>query len=294
MLRRLAGDGDVALLARCPVGRVRAGVRRIQPGRPVYAPVHRVVQHEWFDEVDSRFHLRKVDVLALPRSLAVVERRSQRRHSVARRDEIRVGAPRAVRRAVWPAGYAVNPRERRALPAVAAVRTLRPGLPAQAGAQHHQVWPLPRQLFVAETEPPENASREALRHHIRPVDQLFREFHSRRRLQVQVQPELGTVEVGHELARSSPGIPSLTAESCAAGPAARRIRVDYLAPWSASALRDNWPDPIHAKSRLSGFRRRVCARGRWPRGLWLWGEAGEYVLVFSQRGRTLWRRHRRG
>ena len=121
-----AGDGDPRVVAGAPVdavghhGDVGVAVARRRPA------VDGLVEHGRRQEVHARLGLGEVEVLALAGAPPVVERGEQRAQREARRRVVAVGAERAARRAVGPAGEVEEP-DRARRPSCRSRRTSRSG-----------------------------------------------------------------------------------------------------------------------------------------------------------------------
>ena len=169
----LDGDGDVTLETGGLVDAVRAGaIGAVASGLPG-PPIRGEIEDQRLDEMDRGLHLPQVDVLAEPGAATFEDGGGERGHSVARGDEIGVGAPGAGRWAIGPSGEPVQPGERRTLSAESAVRRVRAGLAAEAGAEHHEVRAASGQRRVPQAETIEHAGDETLDEHVSPIDQSF-------------------------------------------------------------------------------------------------------------------------
>ncbi len=144
--------------------------------RPVAGPGHHPTAYVEIDDLrrqklQRHLQLSGIDVLALARSSAMVQRRHDRRRQKAGSDGIGVGHPGSVWGQVWPAGHLIEAGDGAGVVAVASESGGRAALAHEAGAGHDDGGVQGASRLVADAQIVHRAGGEALDVDVRPGDE---------------------------------------------------------------------------------------------------------------------------
>ena len=151
------------------LGRVMRVAVALRLGHLAAAPIGKALGSQ---EVQRRFGLAHVDVLALAGALAFLEGQQDGHGVEAHRGEVGVRAVAARRRLAGQAGQGVEAADRGGQIAVARVVAPRAGLAEQGAGDHDDAGIEGGCDLIAKAHPFDGAGREGLREHVRPADQV--------------------------------------------------------------------------------------------------------------------------
>src|SRR5438046_10381528 len=160
------------------VGSVRNSMRVAIPMWVMNSPVHLSIKQHGCDELNARFVLGEIDVLALTGTAPVVEGRQHRDQTETHGDKINIGPKQQHRRLTFAVARQMcepdNGGQLRSKPALSCAPS---GLTLIAGAEHDDVRFYFAQCVVSESEPRHHTLSKVFNHDIRSRNELMCQQH---------------------------------------------------------------------------------------------------------------------